>query len=182
MADRVTIPAALLEEIRADLAAGGDRARRWRQPSPHPVVVLARGEDAWPVGWVGTLADVTDHSGCVTAPGQPHPAAATAWAPVGDVDAGPRPDIGDRVLIRDVRYPDIEGAAIGQIATVDEIDNLTGRVSATLTDGRAVSYATKWATLPPEVPTGLGEQPTPGEASELGNAATPVMREGLATP
>jgi hypothetical protein len=126
VADGVTIPAALRDEIAADLAAGGERAKRW-----HPRAIMGvtwiLALDGPYVGSTGTstglagweYSDDGTHSGIFISaddggPWQfdldemPQAHSVTAWAPVGAIDRprgmdlqarNPRPVEGDRILV-----------------------------------------------------------------------------------
>lgn len=187
MPDRVTIPAPLAAEIAADLAAGGDRAKRWQPQVEGPLLLLASS------GWLapGRVVHMQfDHGPvCLHVQGASMGVATPgfwlrhAWASVGGVDGGPRPVEGDRILVLTDTGGDCPEPWIGHV-TYASWGNLP--IGAVMAGGRTdlaaeESAVTRWAILPPEIPTkpgqeledapsdptGLGEQPTPGEASEM---------------
>jgi hypothetical protein len=146
VADRVTIPAALRDEIRADLAAGGDRARRWRPDvatrqvlSLHDgdvcdVLAMPRPNGTLPVERAGIALSWLD-----------------AWAPVGGVDGGPRPEPGQRLLARrtPMRVHDGHVGICRSARPVIAEFNPEHPAERDLAGSFAV---TEWAILPPEVP------------------------------
>lgn len=178
MADRVTIPAALLEEIRADLEAAGTRPSRWRPATTDeaPVVALAYGDGraygpVEPVGVIGTAYGnwpSIDYDPYLVLRSD-DPVAATAWAPVGGVDDGPRPDVGDRVLVLADEGGDCPEPWIGHV-TYAAWGNLP--IGAVMSGGvtplaAQESAVTRWAILPPEVPADPHALQVDGGAYEL---------------
>lgn len=166
---RIDIPAALRGEIAADLAAGGERAARWRPgvetdhevliagctcdaPTNHDGHVGPATHDWLPIaastddaqGWTSLSVDVPQVAQCECE--------AVAWAPVGGVDDGPRPGMGDRVLVlRSARAGD------GWVGHVSWPPDPTGPVKVLDVDYEddhpQADAVTQWALLPPEIHT-----------------------------
>jgi hypothetical protein len=167
MADQITIPTDLLAEVRADLEAGGDRAKRWRPAPPEHrfggVLVLQggdRGAGLDAAGWVGEVRGMSTVDGypnvvevAVLLPGEWF-ADATGWALVGDVDTGPRPVEGDRIAVLTDEGGDCPEPWIGHVTYAPPG---IGVVMATMaTDGHLAAQeaaVSRWAILPPEIPT-----------------------------
>jgi hypothetical protein len=152
---RVTIPAPLAAEVAADLAAGGDRAKRWQPIVEGPLLLLKSD------GWLdpGRVVQMQfDHGPvCLHVQGASMGVATPgfwlrhAWAPVGGVDGGPRPEPGQRLLARrtPMRVHDGHVGICRSARPVIAEFNPEHPAERDLAGSFAV---TEWAILPPEVP------------------------------
>jgi hypothetical protein len=177
----VTIP----PELAADVAA---RPEAYRPLVPRQTVVFALAGDA--VGHVGPVrySDPPDAvTGCMPwvaidiGSGQNHPA--TAWALVGSVDGGPRPEVRQRVLVLATPDPHDQGSigSVGHVVDVPELGG--GRVAVRVPRGsewdpEAPCYATRWALLPAAEPDDLAGDNVHGWGATTGYEGDAVQVQG----
>jgi hypothetical protein len=182
MADQITIPTDLLAEVRADLEAGGDRAKRWRPyvATGTHVWVLAAWDDVQ--GLAGRIArsvmEPIESTGLGVEARGGIRGLAIAWAPIGDDVGGYRPTEGDWVSVLTDEGGDCPEPWTGHITHAPPGPGPVGAVMAA--DGHLAlqeAVVHKWAILSPAQPT-PGEASTPDKPHEAAEASPDAIPPG----